>query len=75
MAGLSLPLFVRMIFERLILPLLTGREAAIGADFQRKTARTNTSQSVLIPTLRRFKLNVATLERNCGVETEIEAEL
>jgi len=68
------PAFVRMIFERLILPLLAGREAAIGAEFRLKTVRTNTSQSVSIPTLRRLQMNVRKLREKLSERYEIEAK-
>jgi hypothetical protein len=68
------PAFVRMIFERLILPLLASREAAIGADFRLKTVRTNTTESVSVPTLRRLQTNVRNLREKLWEGYEIEAK-
>jgi hypothetical protein len=68
------PAFVRMIFERLILPLLASREAAVGAEFRLKTSRINTSQSVSIPTLKRLQMNVRNLKEKLWERYEIEAK-
>jgi len=68
------PAFVRMIFERLVLPLLAARRSTIEAEFQLKALRTRMNGSLSIPVCRRLDMKVRELREELWEKYEIEAK-
>jgi hypothetical protein len=68
------PAFARMIFERLILPLLAVRQGSIEMEYQLKTVRTRMSDSISSPTRRRLAMKIRELRAVLAEKYEIEAK-
>jgi hypothetical protein len=68
------PAFVRMIFERLILPLLAVRQGSIQTELQFKAVRTRMSDSVSTPARTRLATKIRELRQELWEKCEIEAK-
>ena len=68
------PGFVRMIFDRLILPLLAARQGSIKAEFELRAARTRMNPSLSIRVLKRLQTKVRELRQELSEECAIKAK-
>jgi hypothetical protein len=68
------PAFVRMIFERLILPLLAVRQGSIDTELQFKAVRTRMSDSISGPARTRLAMKIRELRQELWEKYEIEAK-
>jgi hypothetical protein len=68
------PPFIRMIFERLILPLLATREGEMGAEFELKTVRTRLKTSLSYPVRHRLAMKARELRAELSEKYQIEAK-